>query len=51
MKSPLSSLTKNKRKKDKKMIIMVNGVIVGTVDPKQYSIKELEDAGFKVIIK
>ena len=33
------------------MIIMVNGVIVGTVDPKQYSIKELEDAGFKVIIK
>ena len=33
------------------MIIMVNGTIVGTVDPKQYSIKELEEAGFTVILK
>lgn len=33
------------------MIIMVNGIIVGTVDPKQYSIKKLEEAGFTVIVK
>ena len=33
------------------MIIMVNGTIVGTVDPKEYSIKELEEAGFTVIVK
>lgn len=51
MKSPLSSLTKNKRKKERKMIVMINGTIVGTVDPKEYSIKELEDAGFTVIVK
>ena len=30
---------------------MINGSIVGIVDPKKYSIKELEDAGFKIIVK
>lgn len=42
---------KNKRKKEKEMVIMINGIVVGTIDPKQYSIKELEEAGFTVIVK
>ena len=33
------------------MIIMVNGTIVGTVDPKEYSIKKLDEEGFPVIVK
>ena len=33
------------------MIVMVNGMYVGTVDAKAYSIKALEDAGFTVIVK
>ena len=33
------------------MIVMLNGMYVGTVDAKAYSVKTLEEAGFTIIIK
>ena len=33
------------------MVVMINGMYVGTVDAKEYDIKELEQAGFTVVIK
>ena len=33
------------------MVVMLNGMYIGTVDAKAYSIKALEEAGFTIIIK
>lgn len=33
------------------MIIMLNGMYVGKVDAREYTVKELENAGFTVVIK
>lgn len=33
------------------MIVMMNGLVVGEVSAKEYSVQTLEAAGFKVIIK
>ncbi len=33
------------------MVVMLNGMYVGTVDAKAYSVETLEKAGFTVIIK
>jgi hypothetical protein len=33
------------------MAIMLNGVYVGTVDATRYSVRELENAGFTVVVK
>lgn len=33
------------------MVVKINGMYIGTVNPKEYDIKELERAGFTVIIK
>ena len=32
------------------MVVMINGMYVGKVDVTEYSVKELQDAGFTVII-
>lgn len=33
------------------MVVMLNGMYVGIVDAKAYSVKDLEEAGFTVVIK
>ena len=33
------------------MIVMINGMYVGTVEANEYTVHELESAGFTVIIK
>ena len=33
------------------MIVMINGMYVGKVDATEYSVRELEEAGFTVIVK
>lgn len=40
-----------KRKGDRKMIITINGRYIGIVDAKQYTVKQLEEAGFTVVYK
>ena len=32
------------------MTVMINGMYIGKVDVTEYSVKELQDAGFTVII-
>jgi hypothetical protein len=33
------------------MLIMINGMYVGRVDATEYTVKELQDAGFTVIFE
>ena len=33
------------------MVVMLNGMYVGIVSAKQYSVKQLEKAGFTVVIR
>ena len=33
------------------MVVMLNGMYVGRVSAKQYTVKELQDAGFTVIFE
>jgi hypothetical protein len=51
LKSPLSSLIRIKRKEDKKMALYYKGMYLGKIEANEYTIKELQDAGFTVVIK
>ena len=33
------------------MVVMMNGYVVGVVDAREYTVKELQDAGFTVKVK
>jgi hypothetical protein len=47
---PYGIINTTNKERGKNMVVMINGMYVGTVDATQYSVKELQNAGFTVII-